>query len=50
MCVKIEDGDAGVAVRYGIPCNVGDTKMRYDLVVKQYYWISVVVSNTRCLP
>ncbi len=34
--------------RYGVSCNVGDTNMRYDLVVKTYYWISIVVSNTRC--
>lgn len=33
--------------RYGVPCNVGDSKMRYDLVVKTYYWIAIVVSNTR---
>ncbi len=34
--------------RYAVPCNVGDTKMRYDLVVKTYYWIAIVISNTRC--
>ena len=30
-----------------MPCNVGDTKMRFDLVEKHYYWFTLVVSNTR---
>ncbi|KAK9902216.1 hypothetical protein WJX75_007899 [Coccomyxa subellipsoidea] len=42
------DGDGRWKIEwYAVPCNVGDTKMRYDLVVKTYYWIAIVVSNTR---
>ncbi len=33
--------------RYAVPCNVGESKMRYDLVERHYYWFSLVVSNTR---
>ncbi len=33
---------------YAVPCNVGDSNLRYDIVVSSYYWFSLVVSNTRC--
>ncbi|CAL8470266.1 g9808 [Coccomyxa elongata] len=32
---------------YAVPCNVGDSNLRYDIVVSSYYWFSLVVSNTR---
>ena len=32
---------------YATPCPVGDSTMRYDIVVSSYYWFSMVVSNTR---
>jgi len=27
---------------------VGDSKLKYSIVVSTYYWFSLVVSNTRC--
>ena len=30
-----------------MPCPVGDTNIRYDIVVSSQYWFSLVVSNTR---
>jgi len=33
---------------YAVPCNTGDSSLRYDIVVSSYYWFSLVVSNTRC--
>ena len=41
---------ASLPCRYAVPCNVGNTKMRYDLVERHYYWFSLVVSNTRSEP
>ena len=42
------DGDGRWRIEwYGVPCNVGDTKLEYTFVVKQYYWFELVVSNTR---
>ncbi|BDA51120.1 hypothetical protein COCOBI_17-3400 [Coccomyxa sp. Obi] len=42
------DGDGRWRIEwYAVPCNVGDTKMRYELVVKTYWWIAIVISNTR---
>ena len=32
---------------YAVPCPVGDTKIRYDIVVSSQYWFSLVISNTR---
>ncbi len=33
---------------HAVPCNVGDSKLKYSIVVSTYYWFSLVVSNTRC--
>ena len=30
-----------------MPCPVGDSNMRYDIVVSSQYWFSLVISNTR---
>ena len=35
---------------HAVPCEVGDSKMHYSIVVSTYYWFSLVVSNTRCVP
>ena len=35
---------------HAVPCEVGDSKMHYSIVVSTYYWFSLVVSNTRCAP
>ena len=35
---------------HAVPCNVGDSKLVYSIVVSTYYWFSLVVSNTRCGP
>lgn len=32
---------------FAVPCNVGDTRLTYSIVVSSYYWFSMVVSNTR---
>ncbi|CAL5218467.1 g150 [Coccomyxa viridis] len=32
---------------YAVPCPVGDTNIRYDIVVSSQYWFSLVISNTR---
>ncbi len=32
---------------YAVPCPVGDTNLRYDIVVSSQYWFSLVISNTR---
>ena len=48
MHVQNIDGDGRWRIEwYGVPCNVGDTKLEYTFVVKQYYWFELVVSNTR---
>lgn len=31
---------------YAVPCNVGNTKLNYKVVVSSPYWFSLVVSNT----
>ena len=42
------DGDGRWRIEwYGVPCNVGNTKLEYTFVVKQYYWFELVISNTR---
>jgi hypothetical protein len=42
------DGDGRWKIEwYGVPCNVGGTKLDYRFKVKQYYWFELVVSNTR---
>lgn len=42
------DGDGRWRIEwYGVPCNVGGTKLQYSFVVKHYYWFELVVSNTR---
>ena len=42
------DGDGRWKIEwYGVPCNVGDTKLDYHFKVKQYYWFELVISNTR---
>ena len=43
------DGRWGVEW-YAVPCPVGDSTMRYDIVVSSYYWFSMIVSNTRHAP
>ena len=35
---------------HAVPCEVGDSKLHYSIVVSTYYWFSLVVSNTRCAP
>lgn len=30
-----------------MPCPVGDSNIRYDIVVSSQYWFSLVISNTR---
>ena len=48
MHVQDIDGDGRWRIEwYGVPCNVGNTKLEYTFVVKQYYWFELVVSNTR---
>ena len=32
---------------FAVPCNVGNTKFNYKIVVSSYYWFSMVISNTR---
>ena len=32
---------------FAVPCNVGDSKLIYSVVVSSYYWFSMVVSNSR---
>ena len=32
---------------YAVDCPVGDSTLRYDIVVSSQYWFSLVVSNTR---
>lgn len=32
---------------FAVPCNVGSSKMRYDIVASSYYWFGLVVSNSR---
>ncbi|KAK9834151.1 hypothetical protein WJX81_003220 [Elliptochloris bilobata] len=42
------NGDGRWKVQWhAMPCNVGDSKLHYSIVVSTYYWFSLVVSNTR---
>ena len=47
-CVQNIDGDGRWKIEwYGVPCNVGDGKLQYSFVMKDYYFFEFVVSNTR---
>ena len=35
---------------YAVPCPVGNSTFRYDIVVSSQYWFSMVISNTRSAP
>lgn len=35
---------------YAVPCPVGNSTFRYDIVVSSQYWFSMVISNTRSVP
>ena len=47
-CAQNIDGDGRWKIEwYGVPCNVGDGKLQYSFVMKDYYFFEFVVSNTR---
>ena len=47
-CMQNIDGDGRWKIEwYGVPCNVGDGKLQYSFVMKDYYFFEFVVSNTR---
>ena len=47
-CAQNIDGDGRWKIEwYGVPCNVGDSKLQYSFTMKDYYFFEFVVSNTR---